>query len=249
MPGRLSGKVALITGAAQGQGAEEAELFCREGARAVLTDVRDAEGESRAEALRAAGHEAIYRRLDVSLSGDWDLAIGAAESEFGPVDVLVNNAGIVSFSGVADCSAEEWNEVVAVNQTGVFLGMRAATLSMRRARTGSIVNVSSIFAVNAIRGYFAYQASKAAVVQMTRAAAVELAPQGIRVNCVLPGLIFTPMTATEPEEVVAANIELTPLGRGGEPEEVASGVLYLASDEASYVTGAVLPIDGGYTAQ
>ena len=139
--------------------------------------------------------------------------------------------------------------MLTVNQTGVFLGMRAATPSMRRAGGGSIVNVSSIFAVNAVRGYFAYQASKAAVVQMTRAAAVDLAPERIRVNCVLPGLILTPMTETEPEEAVATNIEMTPLGRGGEPEEVAGGVLYLASDEASYVTGAVLPIDGGYTAQ
>lgn len=241
--------MALITGAARGQGATEAELFCREGARVILGDVRDTEGEQRADALRSAGHEAIYRHLDVCVNGDWDLAIGAAESEFGPLEVLVNNAGIVSFSGVGDCSPEEWNEVVAVNQTGVFLGMRAATPSMRRAGGGSIVNVSSIFAINAVRGYFAYQASKAAVVQMTRAAAVDLAPEGIRVNCVLPGLIFTPMTETEPAEAVAANVEMTPLGRGGEPEEVAGGVLYLASDEASYVTGAVLPIDGGYTAQ
>jgi NAD(P)-dependent dehydrogenase (short-subunit alcohol dehydrogenase family) len=241
--------VALITGAARGQGATEAEHFCREGARVVLADVRDTEGEERAAALRSAGHEALYRHLDVSLEGDWELAIGAAESEFGPLDVLVNNAGIVSFSGVADCSPEEWNEILAVNQTGVFFGMHAAMPSMRRAGAGSIVNVSSIFAVNAVRGYFAYQASKGAVVQMTRAAAVELAPDGIRVNCVLPGLIVTPMTETEPEESVAANIEMTPLGRGGEAEEVASGVLYLASDEASFVTGAVLPIDGGYTAQ
>jgi NAD(P)-dependent dehydrogenase (short-subunit alcohol dehydrogenase family) len=249
VPGRLSGKVALITGAARGQGAAEAELFCREEARVVLADIRDAEGEAHAQALRSSGDEAIYGHLDVSVDADWDAAIGAAESEFGPLDVLVNNAGVVSFSGVADCSEEEWTEVVAVNQTGVFLGMRAAAPSMRRAGAGSIVNVSSIFAVNAVPGYFAYQSSKAAVVQMTRAAAVDLAPDRIRVNCVLPGLILTPMTETEPEEMVAANIEMTPLGRGGESEEVASGVLYLASDEASYVTGAVLPIDGGYTAQ
>jgi NAD(P)-dependent dehydrogenase (short-subunit alcohol dehydrogenase family) len=247
--GRLAGKVALVTGAARGQGAAEAELFCREGARVVLADLRDAEGEGRAEALRSAGHEAIFRHLDVSVSGDWGLAIGAAESTFGPLDVLVNNAGVVSFAGLADCSPEEWSEVVAVNQTGVFNGMRAAAPGMRRAGAGSIVNISSIFGISAVPGYFAYQASKAAVVQMTRAAAVELAPVGIRVNCVLPGLIFTPMTETEPEEAVAANIEMTPLGRGGQPEEVAAGVLYLASDEASYVTGVALAIDGGYTVQ
>ena len=185
--GRLSGKVALVTGAARGQGAAEAELFCREGARVVLADLRDAEGEERAEALRSAGHDAIFRHLDVSTAGDWDLAIGDAESTFGPLDVLVNNAGVVSFAGIADCSAEEWDEVIAVNQTGVFNGMRAAAPGMRGAGAGSIVNVSSIFAVNAVPGYLAYQASKAAVLQMTRAAAVDLAPEGIRVNCFSPG--------------------------------------------------------------
>jgi cyclopentanol dehydrogenase len=247
--GRLSGKVALITGAARGQGAAEAELFCREGARVVLTDVRATEGEHCARALRDAGHEAIYRHLDVSSAGDWDAAIGHAEAEFGTLDILINNAGIVSFSGVSDCSDEEWSEALAVNQTGVFLGMRAASRSMRRAGTGSIVNISSTFGVNAVRGYFPYQASKGAVVQMTRAAAIDLAPHGIRVNCVLPGLIFTDMTKSEPAEMVIENIEMTPLGRGGEAAEVALGVLFLASEEASFVTGAVLPIDGGYTAQ
>ena len=249
MPGRLQGKIALITGAARGLGAAEAELFCGEGARVLLADVLDADGEAKAEALRADGAEAIYRHLDVSDATGWASAIADAEAEFGPLDVLVNNAGIVSFAGVADASDEEWAKVVGVNQTGVFNGMRAAVPSMRRAGAGSIVNVSSIFAVNAVPGYFAYQATKGAVVQMTRAAAVDLAPDQIRVNCVLPGLIFTPMTKTEPEEMIKANIEMTPLGRGGEAEEVAPGVLFLASEEASYVTGAVLPIDGGYTAQ
>jgi NAD(P)-dependent dehydrogenase (short-subunit alcohol dehydrogenase family) len=245
----MSGKTALITGAARGQGAAEAELFCEEGARVVLTDVRDVAGEARAARLRGAGHEAVYQRLDVSSPEDWERAMERAEQEFGTVGVLVNNAGIVSFTGVAELPEEEWNEALAVNQTGVFLGMRAVAPAMRRNGSGSIVNVSSIFAVNAVPGYFAYQASKGAVVQMTRAAAVDLAGDGIRVNCVLPGLILTDMTKTEPEEMVAANIEMTPLGRGGEAGEVAWCVLFLACEESSYVTGAVLAVDGGYTAQ
>lgn len=249
MAGRLQGKVALITGAARGQGAAEAELFCREGARVVLADILDEQGERQAGELRSAGSEAIYVHLDVASREDWAMAIERAESEYGLPEILVNNAGIVTLTGIDDCTQGEWDRAVAVNQTGVLLGMRAVSDGMRRAGGGSIVNTSSIFGVNGVPGYFAYQASKGAVVQMTRAAAVDLAGDRIRVNCVLPGLIFTEMTKTEPADAVTQNIEMTPLGRGGESEEVANGVLFLASDEASYVTGAVLPIDGGYTAQ
>jgi NAD(P)-dependent dehydrogenase (short-subunit alcohol dehydrogenase family) len=241
-------KVALITGAARGQGAAEAELFCREGARVMLTDVLDDDGERRAAALRDDGHQAVYRRLDVSSAADWEAAIAAAEAEFGALAVLVNNAGVVSFGGVADTSDDEWSRTVAINQTGVFYGMRAASRSMSSGG-GSIVNVSSTYGVKAVPGYFAYQASKGAVVQMTRAAAIDLAPRGIRVNCVLPGLILTDMTKSEPEEAVAKDIERTPLDRAGQREEVAVAVLFLASEEASFVTGAVLPVDGGYVAQ
>jgi cyclopentanol dehydrogenase len=246
--GRLDGKVALITGAARGQGAAEAELFCREGARVMLADVLDEDGERHARALREAGSEALYRHLDVTDPADWDAAVGEVEAELGSLDILVNNAGIVRFAGVGESSDDEWAETLAVNQSGVFFGMRAAVATMRKAGAGSIVNVSSVFGVGAVPGYFSYQASKGAVVQMTRAAAVDLAADGIRVNCVLPGLIFTDMTKSEPEEMVEENIRMTPLGRGGEAGEVAAGVLFLASDEASYVTGVSLPIDGGYTA-
>ncbi len=249
MSGRLAGKTALITGAARGQGAAEAELFVREGARVVLTDVLDQPGEELAATLAEGGAEAAYQHLDVASAADWEAAIGFAEERFGTVDVLVNNAGIVSFSGVLELTDDEWDRVVAVNQTGVSIGMRAAAPGMRRAGGGSIVNKASIYGLDGVPGYFAYQASKGAVVQMTRAAAVDLAPHGIRVNCICPGLIFTEMTKSEPPDAVADNIERTPLGRGGEASEIATGTLYLASDEASFVTGAVLPIDGGYTAQ
>src|SRR5262249_43187327 len=226
-----------------------AELFAREGAKVLLTDVLDDAGEDYAGALRDAGHEAHYRRLDVASPEDWVDAVEQAEKQLGQLDVLVNNAGVVSLAGVAETSVEEWTKTIAVNQTGVFLGMRAAVPSMRKGGGGAIVNIASTYGVNAVSGYFAYQASKGAVVQMTRAAAVDLASDRIRVNCILPGLILTPMTELEPEESIARDIQGTPLARGGEASEVADGVLYLASEDASYVTGAVLPIDGGYTAQ
>ena len=247
--GRLPGKVALITGAARGQGAAEAELFCREGARVVLaTSLTTSERST----PRRCARRAMRRSTAISTS-----RTGPSGTPWSPVPnpssgrstCWSTTPGIVNFGGVVECTDEEWNRAVAVNQTGVFFGMRAAAARMRGTGAGAIVNASSIFGVIGVRGYFAYQASKAAIVQMTRAAAVDLAPDGIRVNCVLPGLIFTEMTETEPEDAVAENIEMTPLGRGGEAREVATGVLFLASDEASFVTGAVLPIDGGYTAQ
>ncbi len=249
MAGRLSGRVALITGAARGQGATEAELFAQEGAKVILTDVLDAVGDAWAAALVEAGLEAAYRPLDVAVRSDWEEVVAFAEAEFGFVDLLVNNAGIVSFASVTDTSDEEWQRAIGVNQTGVFYGMRAVVPSMRRAGGGSIVNVSSVFGLTGVPGYFAYQASKGAVVQMTRAASVDLATDGIRVNCVCPGLIFTDMTKSEPEAMVEENIRMTPLQRGAEPIEVARTVLFLASEEASYITGAVVPVDGGYTAQ
>jgi len=239
----------LITGAARGQGATEAELFAQEGAKVILTDVLDAVGDAWAAALVEAGLEAAYRPLDVAVRSDWEEVVAFAEAEFGFVDLLVNNAGIVSFASVTDTSDEEWQRAIGVNQTGVFYGMRAVVPSMRRAGGGSIVNVSSVFALTGVPGYFAYQASKGAVVQMTRAASVDLATDGIRVNCVCPGLIFTDMTKSEPEAMVEENIRMTPLQRGAEPIEVARTVLFLASEEASYITGAVVPVDGGYTAQ
>jgi cyclopentanol dehydrogenase len=247
--GRLQGKVALISGGARGQGASHGALFAREGASVVLADVRKEEGQRQAEALRDGGRNVVFAALDVTSSTDWESAVALAESEFGRLDILVNNAGIVAFSSAADTSDEEWQRVLAVNQTGMFYGMRAAIPALRRGGGGSIINISSTLAVGAICGYFAYQASKAAIVMMTRAAAVEYAEAGIRVNSILPGLIETEMTKDEPEDAVEGHIALTPLRRSGTPLEISYGALYLASDESSFVTGTELVIDGGYLAQ
>src|SRR4051794_34548476 len=249
MSGRLQGKVALISGGSRGQGASHGALFAKEGASVVLGDVRKEEGQRQAEALRDEGRNVLFAALDVTSSSDWESAIELAESEFGRLDILVNNAGIVAFSSAADTSDEEWQRVLGVNQTGMFYGIRAAIPAMRRAGGGSIVNISSTLAIGAIRGYFAYQASKAAIVMMTRAAAVEYAEHDIRVNSILPGLIRTDMTKSQPEDAVQGHINLSPLGRDGTPLEISYGVLYLASDESSFVTGTELVIDGGYLAQ
>lgn len=249
MPGRLDGKVALISGGARGQGASHGALFAEEGAKVVLGDVLEEECRAVVEGMRKRGLDVLATPLDVRSSADWDAAIARTEKTYGRLDVLVNNAGIVSFSGAADTSDEEWNRVIAVNQTGMFYGIRSAIPAMRRAGGGSIVNISSTLGVGAIPGYFAYQATKAAIVMMTRAAAVEYARYGIRVNSILPGLIHTDMTTSEPEEAVRHHISLTPLGRGGTALEISFGALYLASDESSFVTGIDLAIDGGYLAQ
>jgi cyclopentanol dehydrogenase len=249
MAERLKGKVALVSGGARGQGASHGQLFASEGAQVVLGDIREKEGKRLASELDADGLAVRFARLDVTRSADWEAAVSLAETEFGRLDVLVNNAGIVAFSSAVDTSDEEWHRVLAVNQTGMFFGMRAAIPAMRRAGGGSIVNISSTLAVGAIPGYFAYQATKAAIAMMTRAAAVDYAADNIRVNSILPGLIHTEMTKEEPEGAVQGHISLTPLGRGGTPLEISYGALYLSSDESSFVTGTELVIDGGYLAQ
>jgi NAD(P)-dependent dehydrogenase (short-subunit alcohol dehydrogenase family) len=214
----------------------------------VLGDILDEVGEQQAASLRGSGLDVVYCHLDVTSAADWETAVHFVERDLGGLDVLVNNAGIAAFAGAADASDEEWERVIAVNQTGVFYGMRAAIPAMRRAGAGSIINISSAGGVVGLPGYFAYQASKGAVVMMTRGAATEYASEGIRVNSICPGLIYTDMTLGEPEEAVRANIADTPMNRGGEPIEVSYGVLYLASDESSFVTGTELVIDGGYVA-
>jgi NAD(P)-dependent dehydrogenase (short-subunit alcohol dehydrogenase family) len=246
---RLKGKVALISGGARGQGAAHAGRFVEEDAAVVLGDVLDQEGEARARELRDGGGRAEYLHLDVTRSEDWKAAVRMAEDRFGSLNVLVNNAGIISEGGAVDEDERTWQRVIAVNQTGVFLGMKHAVPAMRRAGGGSIVNIASTLGVAGAEDYIAYQASKGAVRQMTKSAALSYVGDGIRVNTICPGFITTPMTDALDEEIHEHDVRMTPLGRPGRPIEVSHAVVFLASDEASFVTGAELYVDGGYLAQ
>lgn len=249
MAGRLAGKVALISGAARGMGECEARLFAREGAKVVLGDILEEQGQQVAREIVQQGGVATFVRLDVTVEADWQQAVTVAEQHYGKLDILVNNAGIVRMAPLEETSLEAWNEVINVNQTGVFLGMKYAVPAMQRAGGGSIINISSVAGMIGLPNIPAYQASKGAVRLLTKHAAIQYAKDGIRVNSVHPGRIETPMTANLAPERREMVLRLTPMGRDGRPEEVAYGVLYLASDESSFVTGAELVIDGGYTAQ
>ena len=246
--GRAAGKVAVVTGAARGQGAAEAELLAAEGAAVVLTDVLNEEGEATAERIRAAGGSAAYRHLDVSSSEQWDEVTAATHEEFGPITVLVGNAGVATRAPILETSEREWETAVEVNQRGVYLGMRHCLPQMIAAGGGSIVNVSSVLGVSGSAGHASYQASKHAVVGLTRSAARSHGADGVRANVICPGLIITPMSQQNPQERQDALLVNVPLGRPGQPEEVAKLVLFLASDESSYVTGAQITIDGGLLA-
>jgi 3alpha(or 20beta)-hydroxysteroid dehydrogenase len=244
MAGDLEGKVALISGAARGMGAEEARLFVSQGARVVLGDVLDEQGEKAAAEL---GASAIYEHLDVTDESDWQAAVAKAESAFGKLDVLVNNAGILRFGALEDTSAEEYELVIRVNQVGPFLGMKSAAPALRRAGGGSIVNISSLAGMQGVAGAVAYTSSKFAVRGMTKVAALELGGAGIRVNSVHPGGVETPMTRPFGDETDPAEIReySTPIPRIGRPDEIAQLVLFLASDKSSYCTGSEFVVDGG----
>ena len=249
---RLAGKVALISGGARGMGAVEARLFAREGAKVVIGDVLEGEGRQVEADVRAAGGDAVFVRLDVTSEADWAQAVQTATSRFGKLDVLVNNAGIGAQGRLEDTTLEDWNRVMAVNATGVFLGSRAAIGPMRAAGGGSIVNISSQLGLVGVETSSPqYQASKGAVRLLTKATAIQYAKDKIRANSVHPGPIVTPMTEVRRADPAFYRLQVSriPLGRYGEPEEVAYGVLYLASDESSFVTGSELVIDGGWTAQ
>jgi cyclopentanol dehydrogenase len=250
--GRLDGKVALISGAARGQGAVEARLFAREGAAVVLGDIRDEDGKQVEAAIRAAGGAATYVRLDVTSEPDWRAAVATAVQAYGKLNVLVNNAGILFRARIEDTREADWDRIMAVNVKGVFLGTKCAIPAMRQAGGGSIVNISSTAGLVGSPGETAaYTATKGAVRLFTKATAVQHARENIRCNSVHPGPIATDMIKDVLEDRARweQRLRRLPMGRVGTPEDVAFGVLYLASDEAAYVTGSELVIDGGTTAE
>ncbi|MGW5342211.1 SDR family NAD(P)-dependent oxidoreductase [Streptomyces sp. NPDC004050] len=259
--GRLHGRVVLITGAARGQGEQEARLFAAEGARLLLGDVLDERGAAVAKQIaEEVGEDRVrYVRLDVSREEDWAAAVAAAREAFGRVDGLVNNAGILRFNELASTPLAEFQELVQVNQVGTFLGIRALAPEIEAAGGGTIVNTSSYTGLTGMAYVGAYAATKAAVIGLTRVAALELAAKNIRVNAMCPGAVDTPMAnpglldpAGVSEEAREAMGELyrrvVPLGRVGRPEEVARLALFLTGEDSSYITGQPFVIDGGWTA-
>lgn len=244
---QLDGKVALITGAARGQGLAAASMFVERGAMVVLADVLVEEAEAAAKEL---GDAAFAVRLDVASEDEWTAAVEAAQERFGLLNVLVNNAGILRFGEIETSTVEEYMAVINVNQLGVFLGMRAAVPAMRNAGSGSIVNISSVEGLRGMPGLVAYGASKFAVRGMTKVAAVELGRYGIRANSVHPGAIDTAMIRAHGLEGVDIDriFKRIPIARAGRVGDVAAMVAFLASDESSYVTGAEFVVDGGATA-
>ncbi len=250
--GRLAGKVALISGGARGQGAAETRLFVREGASVVFGDILDDEGKKVEAEIRAAGGAATYVHLDVTREADWRAAVATAVKSYGKLDVLVNNAGILLRARIEDTSEADWDRIMAINVKGVFLGTKSAIPAMRAAGGGSIVNISSTAGlVGSPQGTAAYTATKGAVRLFTKSTAIQHARDKIRANSVHPGPIATDMIADTMSNEAAwkERLRRLPMGRVGTADEVAYGVLYLASDEASYVTGSELVIDGGTTAE
>ena len=249
---RLENKVALISGGARGMGAVEARLFASEGARVVIGDVLTEEGRRVEAEINETGAQCRYVDLDVTSEDNWRDAVAQAVTAFGKLDILVNNAGITISGTIEEITEAQWDRIMAINSRGVFLGTREVIAEMRRAGGGSIVNISSGAGIAPSPGTSAaYAASKGAVRLFTKATAIHHASDGIRCNSVHPGPIETPMlrAARGDDASRAEQLSLIPLGRIGRPEEIAYGVLYLASDESSFVTGSELVIDGGRTAQ
>ena len=247
---RLEGKVAIVSGAASGMGAEEARLFAQEGAKVVLTDVTEDDGRKVEAQIHETRGEAAFINADVTQEGDWARVIEETLSRFGKLDILVNNAGISGGAFPDPADTEGWHRIMAVNATGVFLGTKHAIPEMIKAGGGSIVNISSIMGfVGGDSGHPAYHASKGAVRIFTKATAVRYGPDGIRANSVHPGFMPLMRTSDPVPGIREELISQTPLRRSGEVHEVANGVLFLASDDASFITGTELVIDGGFIAR
>lgn len=250
MTDRLTGKVALLTGATGGIGAATAEAFAREGADLVLADLDGTPLEALAERCRQHGVDAFVQPLDVTDPARWNEVLSAVEGRFGRLHVLVTLAGIQDWSGVEETTDEAWDRIVAVNQTGTWIGMRAAMPLLRASGNASIVTTSSVLGIIGSGSAAAYQATKGAVRLLTKTAAVEYATRGVRVNSLHPGVVATPQIQDLLDEQgdQQPDVARTPMKRWAEPEEIAPGIVYLASDESSFMTGAELVIDGGLTA-
>ncbi|WP_204121762.1 MULTISPECIES: SDR family NAD(P)-dependent oxidoreductase [Levilactobacillus] len=243
--GKLDGKVAIITGAAQGMGAAHAKLFVSEGAKVVITDIKEAEGEALAKSL---GENTLFIKHNVASAADWDNVVAQTKAKFGRIDILVNNAGITFAKRLQDISEDDYLKIFQINQLGTFLGLKAVAKEMVAQHSGSIVNISSLNGL--VGGAVGYTDTKFAVRGMTKAAALELAPSGVRVNSVHPGVIETPMISQPgTEEAVKQFAKAIPLRRIAKPEEVSKLVLFVASDDASYATGSEFVVDGGMSAQ
>lgn len=239
--GRVAGKVALISGAARGMGASHAHRLAQDGAKVVIGDLLDAEGIALADEI--GSDTALFVHLDVTDPASWEAAVQATLERFGRLDVLVNNAGIFTRGSVEEATVEDWNRTIAIDLTGNFLGMKAAVPAMKRGGGGSIVNISSIAGLTGFKNRVAYSAAKWGVQGLTKTSALDLAPAGIRVNSVHPGSVRTPMTAG-----LERGFGQIPLGRDADVAEISSLIVFLASDESSFITGTALPIDGGETA-
>jgi len=248
---RLEGRVALVTGAASGIGKATAERLAAEGAAVVVTDIQDEAGQLVAKGIAGNGGRAIFLHHDVTSTTDWERAVATATETYGGLDILVNNAGMGDLAAIEDTSLEDYERTVAIDQTGVFLGMKIAAEALKRSGRGSVINISSIFGTSGGFGTSpAYHAAKGAVRTLTKNVALHWATEGVRVNSVHPGFIDTPiLDEAKGTEFEAAMIALTPVGRLGKTAEIAAGVAYLASDDASFVTGLELYIDGGYIAR
>ncbi|HBD12472.1 MAG TPA: cyclopentanol dehydrogenase [Porticoccaceae bacterium] len=250
MAGRVQDKVCLVTGGGLGMGREHALLLAEEGGRIVLTDIDEAAGQKTVEDVNAAGGEAVFIKQDVAAEAEWKTVVATAVEHFGKVDVLVNNAGVLRLKTIQETTAEDWDFINDINTKGLFFGVKHILPAMEKAGGGSIINISSIYGIAGAPSAAAYQASKGAVRVFTKSAAVEYAAFNIRVNSVHPGVIATAMTADviADDEATQALLGSAIIRRPAQPKEVSWGVLFLASDESSYMTGSELVIDGGYTA-